>query len=181
MRYPPSRMRPAYRFASTSGIPAPIMPPTSPPVAPPAPAPARAATIGPAATRGPIPGMASAPIPTSHPRTPPTGRPSSGASRRTLRSLGVDFVCEILCGAIPLRQDGGDVAIPESCGAKCLERTLFAPSVFESFRPYPRLFHAQQFAAVVHPPPTVLNSCPHPRMIRVPCQSALCLPERRLK
>src|ERR687897_886376 len=69
-------MRPAYRFASISGMPAPINPPTRPPVAPAAPAPASAATTGPAAASAPTPGIASAPIPTSHPSTPPSAAPA---------------------------------------------------------------------------------------------------------
>ena len=43
--------------------------PVSPPAAAPAPAPASAAMIGTAAMKGPTPGIASAPIPTSN-RTP---------------------------------------------------------------------------------------------------------------
>src|SRR5687768_6925079 len=49
--------------------------PSSPPSAPPAPAPARAATIGPAAINGPMPGIARAPIPASQPNVPPMAMP----------------------------------------------------------------------------------------------------------
>src|ERR1035441_6378830 len=45
------------------------------PPPPPPPAPAIAATIGPAAIKGPRPGMAKAPMPASHPNPPPSTAP----------------------------------------------------------------------------------------------------------
>src|SRR5437870_3806247 len=74
-KMPPSVRRPSYLFASYSGIPIPTSAPARPPTAPPTPAPARAATIGPAAMKGPTPGIASEPIPTSQPRIPPSTAP----------------------------------------------------------------------------------------------------------
>jgi hypothetical protein len=62
-------------LASYSGIPIPTSAPARPPTAPPTPAPARAATIGPAAMKGPTPGIANEPIPTSQPRIPPSTAP----------------------------------------------------------------------------------------------------------
>ena len=53
----------------------PITAPKRPPTIPPAPTPAYAATIGSAARNGPKPGIANAPMPTSHPSTPPPTAP----------------------------------------------------------------------------------------------------------
>jgi hypothetical protein len=58
-------------------MPIPTSAPVRPPTAPPTPAPASAAIIGPAAMNGPRPGIASAPIPASHPKPPPNNVSSS--------------------------------------------------------------------------------------------------------
>ena len=75
MRYPPFLMRSSYTFASYSGIPRPTRPPTTPPAVAPAAAPLRAAIMGPAAIKGPKPGIASAPTPASRPTVAPTAPP----------------------------------------------------------------------------------------------------------
>jgi hypothetical protein len=67
------------RLASISGMPNPIRPPTMPPVVAPMAAPLKAAMIGPAAMKGPTPGIASAPIPASKPSTTPGGSTRGGA------------------------------------------------------------------------------------------------------
>src|ERR1043165_5762178 len=53
-------------------ISAPVMPPAAPPIA----APLKAAIIGPAAMKGPAPGMANAPIPANQPNAPPNMPPA---------------------------------------------------------------------------------------------------------
>src|SRR4030095_4146622 len=72
----PSLNFPSYCLASYSGMPKPISPPVIPPVAAPMAAPLNAAIIGPAATKGPTPGIARAPIPANQPSAPPTNAPA---------------------------------------------------------------------------------------------------------
>src|SRR4029450_8411103 len=57
-------------------MPAPTSAPLSPPTAAPTAAPLRAAMIGPAAMKGPRPGIARAPMPASQPSAPPTTAPA---------------------------------------------------------------------------------------------------------
>lgn len=54
--------------------------PANPPTVPPNAAPLSAAIIGPAAMKGPTPGMARAPIPTSQPNPAPTATPATAPS-----------------------------------------------------------------------------------------------------
>ena len=66
-----------------------------PPTTPPAPTPARAARIGPAAIKGPIPGTAMAPTPASHPKTPPITAPvpaPAEAPSGEPRNIALDFL-----------------------------------------------------------------------------------------
>src|SRR5262245_13759461 len=56
-------------------MPIPTSPPAIPPTAAPTAAPLSAAIIGPAAIKGPTPGIANAPIPAIHPNAPPTTPP----------------------------------------------------------------------------------------------------------
>src|SRR5262245_61951429 len=72
---PPFLILPSHRCPPYSGTPTPISLPAIPPTTPPAPTPARAARIGPAAIKGPIPGTAIAPIPANQPKTPPITAP----------------------------------------------------------------------------------------------------------
>src|SRR5215831_687353 len=94
---PPFLILPSYRFASYSGIPTTIRLTAIPPTTPPAPTPARAARIGPAAIKGPIPGTAIAPIPASQPKTPPITAPvpAPAEAPRELSSLfhGQSLLC----------------------------------------------------------------------------------------
>ncbi len=91
-RIPPFCRRPSYCLASYSGIPTPINAPANPPTHPPMPIPASPATIGPAATNGPKPGIARRPTPASNPKVPPitppvvtpATAPSAGALRGTV-------------------------------------------------------------------------------------------------
>jgi hypothetical protein len=62
------------------GMPMPIKAPTRPPAVAPTAAPLKAAMIGPAAIKGPSPGMAKAPMPASHPRAA-NDSPGSSAVR----------------------------------------------------------------------------------------------------
>src|SRR5580765_1511267 len=56
-------------------MPRPINPPAMPPTAAPTAAPLNAARMGPAAMKGPTPGMAKAPMPAIHPNAPPMTPP----------------------------------------------------------------------------------------------------------
>lgn len=73
-RLPPLTL-PSRRVASRSGMPRPMSPPAIPPAAAPMAATLRAAMIGPTATKGPMPGMANAPIPAMQPNVPPMTPP----------------------------------------------------------------------------------------------------------
>ena len=64
---------------------------------------ASAATTGPAATNGPIPGIAIAPMPTSQPSQYAAERRASAcACRDPLRGFGIDLMREIPRGTIPV-------------------------------------------------------------------------------
>ena len=83
-----------------------------PPRAAPTAAPLKAAKMGPAATRGPMPGMARAPIRPSSPGRRPTGLPWT-PRRRAFRGLGPVPHGEIQV-ALMVRQDGGNGVLVEA-------------------------------------------------------------------
>ena len=92
----PFRRRPSVQFRfGTRESPRPTSAPINPPAAPAAPIPARAATIGPAAMNGPMPGMASTPMPINHPSTPPTTAPAAAPVVAPSGRLAMRFVREV--------------------------------------------------------------------------------------
>src|ERR1700741_4149171 len=83
------------------------------PTAPPTPAPASAATIGPAAIKGPTPGMARAPIPTSHPSAPPNTAPELAPAAITSGAL-LDFTVFSSFRAEVFRKEDGNILMAET-------------------------------------------------------------------
>src|ERR1017187_5204710 len=113
-------------------MPRPINPPAIPPTAAPTAAPLNAAIIGPAAMKGPTPGMANAPIPAIHPNappmTPPVPAPATAPSGRfTAASL-------ILLNKTHIRLLAGSRTFWQRTELRFVSRHILLQSAQEPFR-----------------------------------------------